>query len=246
MNHSLLFIRLPMILLAGIALLACSPDTPEASAEKPAAVSGAEPAEETTKPFEVPEAIVVVGLDGLMNHLKQEGWWGEESRDEQLTVPHLMITRIHPAWRVAAPNLPVPQKKEIFYRLMLPLVMHANAMVLDRRAKLMRARDDLAAGKQLSAEELDDLKRAVVLLRVMPEADAAALTAASPGLTGIVERVTEPQQSDEYQFTAGDDALTLELGELPPGRYRVTADTGKRGDDQQRPITEVFEVAGDL
>jgi uncharacterized FlgJ-related protein len=187
MNHSLLFIRLPLILLAGIALLACSPDTPEASAEKPAAVSGAEPAEETTKPFEVPEAIVVVGLDGLMDHLKQEGWWGEESRDEQLTVPHLMITRIHPAWRVAAPNLPVPQKKEIFYRLMLPLVMHANAMVLDRRAKLMRARDDLAAGKQLSAEELDDLKRAVVLLRVMPEEDAAALTAASPGLTGIVD-----------------------------------------------------------
>jgi Bax protein len=192
MNRPFLLYRLPIILLAGIALLACSPDAPEAAAEKPATgtaapAPGTPPAKDPAKPSEVPEAIVVVGLDGLMDHLKQEGWWGEESRDEQLTVPHLMITRIHPAWRVAAPNLPVPQKKEIFYRLMLPLVMHANAMVLDRRAKLMRARDDLAAGKQLSAEELDDLKRAVVLLRVMPEEDAAALTAASPGLTGIVD-----------------------------------------------------------
>jgi uncharacterized FlgJ-related protein len=192
MNQSLLFIRLPIILLAGIALLACSPDTPEAPAEKTAAVteapvSGAAAAEDTTKPSEVPEAIVVVGLDGLMDLLKQENWWGEENRDEQLTVPRLIITRIHPAWRVAAPDLPVPQKKEIFYRLMLPLVMHANEMVMDRRAKLLRARDDLAAGKQLSAEELEDLKHAAVLLRVMSEEDAAALTATSPGLTGIVD-----------------------------------------------------------
>jgi uncharacterized FlgJ-related protein len=186
MKHLSLCIRLPIFLLIGFALLGCSPDAPEASAEA-APEAPASAVEDTAKNSEVPEVIVVVGLDGLMDRLQQEGWWGQENRDEQLTVPHLMITRIHPAWRVAAPDLPVPQKKEIFYRLMLPLVMHANEMVMDRRAKLLQVQDDLAAGKQLSAQELEDLKRAVVLLRVMPEEAAAALSAEDPGLTGIVD-----------------------------------------------------------
>ena len=131
MNQPFLLIRLPIVLLIGVVLLGCSPDTPEALAEKPAAVAAAAeapaaPSQDTSTPSEVPEVIVVVGIDGLIERLQQEGWWGEVNREEQLTVPHLMITRIHPAWRIVAPDLPLPQKKAVFYRLMLPLVMHAN------------------------------------------------------------------------------------------------------------------------
>ena len=32
---------------------------------------------------------------------QSENWWGEENRDEQLTVPRAMITGINPRWRTS-------------------------------------------------------------------------------------------------------------------------------------------------
>jgi len=189
MNRILFPARLAMIVLIGIALTACSPDTPEAAPDDQSTAAGLTAADAPVEPAQadVPEVIVLVGMDGLMERLKQENWWGEENRDEQLTVPHLMIARIHPAWREVAPNLPVPQKKEIFYRLMLPLVMHANEMVMDRRAKLLQARETLKAGSTLTPEEFEKLGQFALLLRVRSEEEIAALTADSPDLTSILD-----------------------------------------------------------
>jgi uncharacterized FlgJ-related protein len=194
MNQPLSLIRLPLVLLTGLVLLGCSPDAPEPSVEEPAAVTTepetpAAPTQDTSTPSEVPEAIVVVGIEGLIERLQQEGWWGEVNREEQLTVPHLMITRIHPAWRIVAPDLPVPQKKAVFYRLMLPLVMHANAMVMDRRTDLLQAREALTAGKELTSGQLAELKRGAVLMRITNDEQAAELTASSPDLTAIVDEM---------------------------------------------------------
>ena len=106
-----------------------------------------------------------------------------------MTVPRLMIARIHPAWREVAPNLPVPQKKAIFYRLMLPLVMHANEMVMDRREKLLRVQAALAAGNALTSDEIEQLRRAAVLLRIMTDVEAAELTTDSPDLTKVLDEM---------------------------------------------------------
>jgi len=125
-------------------------------------------------------------MDGLIEQLEKENWWGEVNADEQVAVPHLMIARIHPAWREGAPDLPVPQKKAIFYRLMLPLIMHANEMVRDRRARLVEAREAIAAGDSLSADDMERLKSAAVLLRIRSEEDATMLTADSPELPGLI------------------------------------------------------------
>jgi uncharacterized FlgJ-related protein len=192
MSQSFLLVRLSIVLPLGFILLGCSPDMPEASVDEPAAVTAAPetpaaPTRDTSTPSEVPEVIVVVGIDGLIERLQQEGWWGEVNREEQLTVPHLMITRIHPAWRSVAPDLPVPQKKAVFYRLMLPLVMHANEMVMDRRTKLLQAREALAAGEELALDQLEELRHGAVLMRVMSEEEASKLTASSPDLTAIVD-----------------------------------------------------------
>ena len=171
--------RTALILLVGLVLTACSPDTTESSPG--AAGHGA------TRSAELPEVIVVVGMEGLKERLKQENWWGEENRDEQLTVPHLMITRIHPAWRVVAQEMTVPDKKATFYRLMLPLVMHANDMVLERRGRLLAAQAALDAGEGITPEGLEQLKQAAVLLRVMKEEDTAALTVANPDLGSLID-----------------------------------------------------------
>ena len=112
------------------------------------------------------EVIVLSGLDDTISWLKSENWWGEEKRDEQLTVPHTMIVAISERWQKNAPKLPVATKKEIFYRFMLPLVMHANTMVLDRRDRLQQLKTTIVNGKELSAEDDAWLRGIAVILRI--------------------------------------------------------------------------------
>ena len=133
------------------------------------------------------EVIVVQGMPELVSFLKSEDWWGQESRDEQLKVPRLMITAITPSWQQAAKTLTVPEKKAIFYRLMCPLVMHANSMVLAIRSDLEQAAQELATGRKLSPESLSVIRRAAILLPGMEEEDAASITATQPELSSMID-----------------------------------------------------------
>jgi len=117
-------------------------------------------------PLWAQEVIVLSGLDETIAWLEAENWWGEEKRGEQLTVPHAMIVAISERWQKNAPKLPVATKKEIFYRFMLPLVMHANTMVLDRRERLQRLKTVVVGGSILSAEDDVWLREIAVILRI--------------------------------------------------------------------------------
>ena len=112
------------------------------------------------------EVKVLSSLDQVIEWLKKEDWWGEEKRGKQLQVPHTLITGISTRWQKAAQNVTVPVKKELFYRFILPLVVHANEMVLDRRATLIRMADTLSKDGKLAAEDLDWLRRSATLLRI--------------------------------------------------------------------------------
>jgi len=130
-----------------------------------------------TLPARSQEVLVFASIDDVIGWLQQEQFWGEENRDEQLEVPRVLLTGINPRWRKAAPSLPVSHKKEIFYRVLLPLVLHANGMVLDRRERLLEARAALESGESLSPDDLEQLRSGAALLRV---ADAEALAKLGP------------------------------------------------------------------
>ena len=133
------------------------------------------------------EVVVLGGVDQVMNWLQSENWWGEENRDEQLTVPHTMITGINPSWRNTSQKLPVSQKKEIFYRFMLPLVLHANDMVTERRERLIRMKATLAGGGEQTNADMQALREGAVLLRITKEGEAAALTSSSDSLGAVID-----------------------------------------------------------
>jgi Bax protein len=117
-------------------------------------------------PVAAQEVVVIGGLEDAIHWLQDEQWWGETKRGEQLTVPSAIMTGISPRWRETAQKIPVSEKKEIFYRFMLPLVLHANTMVLDRRVRLERMGKTLARGGELSQEETELLGVAAELLRI--------------------------------------------------------------------------------
>ena len=133
------------------------------------------------------EVLVFSGLEETTQWLESEGWWGEVNRTEQLDVPRAMITGINPRWRTVSQGLPVSQKKEVFYRLMLPLIMHANQMVMDRRERLIDARAALTDGKPVSSDALVFIREGAVLLRVLDADKAAALNADDPALAGVID-----------------------------------------------------------
>lgn len=176
-----------------LALAACSPDAPtppagEGTAAEPAATGERIAAEPAATASGVPEVVVLASED-LIPWLEAEGWWGENRHGEQLDVPHLMIAAIKPSWQVNAQKLTVDEKKEVFYRFMLPLVLHANEMVRARRAILLEAREDLAAGRDLPAERLDRVRRMARLLPGFDDAAADALQADDPDLPAMIENL---------------------------------------------------------
>lgn len=140
-------------------------------------------------PVTAQEVIVFGGPEDVGQWLTEEGWWGEEKRGEQLRVPRAIITGINPSWRQTAQELTVADKKEVFYRLMLPLIVHANDMVLDRRAKLERARRQIDAGEDISENELQELRDAAVLLRVLNTEEADALTTNSSQAINVIDQL---------------------------------------------------------
>ena len=135
------------------------------------------------------EVVVFASIEDAIEWLKEENFWGEENRDEQLEVPRVLLTGIKPRWQKAAQNMPVPQKKEIFYRAMLPLILHANNMVLERRARLLAAKEALEAGGSISDEELEQLRTGAVLLRVADAETVAKLEPASDELSKILDEM---------------------------------------------------------
>ena len=106
------------------------------------------------------------GLEETINWFKTKNFWGEEKHTEQLEVPRALIVAISERWQKTAQNTPVPVKKEIFYRFMLPLVVHANTMVLDRRERLQRMKETIAKGDPLADRDEAWLGEIAVLLRI--------------------------------------------------------------------------------
>lgn len=135
------------------------------------------------------EVIVFESVDEVISWMKAENWWGEGKRGAQLKVPYAMITGISQRWRVAAQQLPVQQKKEIFYRFMLPLIVHANDMVMDRRARLQKMQEQLDSGRQLSTADIETLRQFAVLLRITDAGTAASLGGDSEQLQKVIDEV---------------------------------------------------------
>jgi len=129
-----------------------------------------------TAPVKAQEVIVLAGLDETIAWLEAENWLGREKGGQPLKVPRAMIVAIRENWQKNASKLPVATKKEIFYRFMLPLVVHANTMVLGRRDRLKQLNKILAEGDAPTPEDLAWLREIAVILRISDRQKMAELT----------------------------------------------------------------------
>ena len=122
------------------------------------------------------EVLVFAGHPESIAWMESIDWWGEERRAEQLNVPRTLLIGISPIWQEEAAQMPVPVKKEFFYRCLLPLVTHANWMVRQRRDWLRARAAELKEGNEPQGENLENLRRFAVVLRVKTEEEANAIS----------------------------------------------------------------------
>ncbi|MGE0622421.1 MAG: glucosaminidase domain-containing protein [Pseudomonadales bacterium] len=124
---------------------------------------------------EDPEVVVLNGVESTIAWLESRAWWGEVNRSVQLEAPNALLTGIPQRWRTTAASLTVPEKKEAFYRFLLPLILHANDMVMTRRTLVEAAAARLAAGGALTPDEIAVIARQGPILRLNSIDDVAAI-----------------------------------------------------------------------
>jgi Bax protein len=136
-----------------------------------------------------PEVIVLSGFEQTRDWLAAEGWWGEVNRETQLSSPNVLITGISLRWREESARLAVAQKKEIFYRFLLPLILHANNLVLDRRADVEQALEDLNRTGRISDLALLGIQEFAPVLRIRSRDALATLQADDPDVAAILDEM---------------------------------------------------------
>ncbi|MCB1855413.1 MAG: glucosaminidase domain-containing protein [Halieaceae bacterium] len=194
MHSPKLYRPLIPLLLGTVITTACSRAEPPSTAQatEPVAVVQASPEAPPAaepEPPALPEVIVLSGPEAVEAWLQSENWWGDVNREEPLKAPHVILAGINPAWSAAAQELTVPQKKQLFYRLMLPLVMHANARVLEFRDGLQQAQNELDSDGAVSPESLALLQRLAILLPDEAAQYSDALANNGPELAGMISKL---------------------------------------------------------
>ncbi len=127
-------------------------------------------------PLRAQEVTVLGSQEETIAMLEADNWWAAKKRGQTLKVPYKMVVAITERWQKNAPKLPVTTKKDIFFSSLLPLVLHANTMVLDRRDRLKQGEEKLARGGTLTAEEVAKLQELAVLLRIATRDKAGQMT----------------------------------------------------------------------
>jgi Bax protein len=119
-------------------------------------------AEGTEGNDQAPEVVEIRSLDELMALFDKLNYnsksWAEGNRE----VPRLTFDRVSERWQKTSHEIPVPIKKQVFFRLMAPLVLMANENVLNSRK--------FAAESRLEEPRLKEL---ALKYKVLPDAEAS-------------------------------------------------------------------------
>ena len=120
-------------------------------------------------------------VEEAVSFWKERDFWGEEQRGSQLRVPRAYTVIVNKSWRAESEEIPLQTKKELFYRSLLPLILHANERIAEDRARLERLSARHRAGEGLAAEELAWLRDLSIRYRLL---DPAAGDARADALVG--------------------------------------------------------------
>jgi len=81
------------------------------------------------------------------------GYTAEAWRAGNLEVPPVYLAQISRQWHDKAKVAPVADKKKVFFRLLLPIVLKVNEFILEDRARATEITERLSRGADVSGED---------------------------------------------------------------------------------------------
>ena len=101
----------------------------------------------------------------------EHGYTMQRWREGIRVVPRIYITTVPKRWQKNAEQMPVKKKKELFFRLLAPAVLHANEMVMHQRSQL----EEIASKARMGSADKAWLKELAAEYGLQKETADAAL-----------------------------------------------------------------------
>lgn len=147
-----------------------------------------------------PINIDIHSLDDVIKVLDENQYTSENWRNADLQVPRLTFDTVGESWKEKSNNIPVKLKKNIFFRLMTPLILMSNEKILLERHVVTNAPLDSSALRAIAVkyklvkeadQPIDDKLRQALLLRVDIIPPSLALSQAAEESGWATSRFTE-------------------------------------------------------
>ena len=126
---------------------------------------------------DLPEIRIISSAQEMVTLYEQADYWGELEPDKILQVPPILAVATVKQWRQEAAGMTVEDKKELFYRSLLPLVLYANNAIIVEREKLLNiveTHPDLSTVSEADVAMILDLGIRYRLIKVL-EGEAPVL-----------------------------------------------------------------------
>ena len=126
---------------------------------------------------DLPEIRIISSAQEMVTLYEQADYWGELEPDKILQVPPILAVATVKQWRQEAAEMTVEDKKELFYRSLLPLVLYSNSAITEEREKLLdiiEKHPDLSAVSEADIALILDLGIRYRLIKVL-EGEAPVL-----------------------------------------------------------------------
>ena len=108
----------------------------------------------TLKPVEDYEILVHTGkVSDAIELFKSRDFWGAEKHNEDLDVPRIIIAVASDRWESEAQDIEVEIKKELFYRVVVPMVLLANELIQKERQEIEVMAEQINSAGKIDANQ---------------------------------------------------------------------------------------------
>lgn len=106
-----------------------------------------------------PKIVVLGTVEESIDFYKSRNSWGPFTGTDPISVSRIIVVAVNKNWKRDAEKIPVHEKKEFFFRAILPMILYENSLILGDRARLKTLRETLSKGKLLKKEALTFLNK---------------------------------------------------------------------------------------
>ena len=88
-----------------------------------------------------------------IDFFKSRNYWGADRHSKDLDVPRIILAVTSDRWEKESRNLEVEIKKELFYRVIVPMILLSNELILEDRADIETIGRHMKAGDTIEPEQ---------------------------------------------------------------------------------------------